>query len=122
MIHFELVLNEPVKRLVVGGDMVLDHAEEIKRRLLELLAGGDRLEVCLQEGGQVDLCALQLLCATHRQAAMSKKKLSLRAKGAGSLLALSAVIGLARPEGCRFDVASGCLFGQEPPAFPAVEG
>lgn len=121
MIHFELVLNEPVKRLMIRGDMVGDHGEEIKQKLLELLRGGDRLEVCLQEGGKVDLCALQLLCATHRQAAMNRKKLSLRMEGAGPLLALSEIIGLARPEGCRFDVAPGCLFEQVRPAAPAVK-
>jgi len=121
MIHFELVLKEPVKRLMIRGDMVRDHGEEIKRKLLELLRAGDRLEVCLLEGGMVDLCALQLLCAAHRQAAVNRKKLSLRMEGAGALLALSTVISLARPEGCRFDADSDCLFEQALPAASAVE-
>lgn len=50
------------------GDVAIASAGELKALLLEGLASGKQLRVNLERAGEIDITALQLLCAARREA------------------------------------------------------
>jgi len=64
-------------RVSLEGAMTVNQAAELKEALLKSLDQGDRVEVDCEHVTEVDLSFLQLLCAAHRTAMSSKKKLSI---------------------------------------------
>jgi anti-anti-sigma factor len=63
--------------LVLEGEMIIDHAEELKRILLEALVGRRSLDINMEGVNKVDMFGLQVLCAAHRLAMKFDKELKL---------------------------------------------
>ena len=66
--------------LVLEGDMIIDHAEELKGILLEALKSRGSLDLNLEGINHVDLFGLQVLCAAHRSVFKAGKELTLIGK------------------------------------------
>ncbi len=63
--------------LVIEGEMIIDHAEELKIILLEALVNHGSLDITMERVDKVDLFGLQVLCSAHRYAMKTGKVLTL---------------------------------------------
>jgi anti-anti-sigma factor len=63
--------------LVLEGELIIEHAEELKRVLLETLEKQDSLVINMEHVDKVDLFGIQVLCSAHRLAMKSGKELTL---------------------------------------------
>ena len=63
--------------LVIEGEMIIEHAEELKIILLEALEIQDSLDIAMERVNKVDLFGLQVLCSAHRSAMKAGKELTL---------------------------------------------
>lgn len=110
MISLDLKQEGGVRCLTVGGEAMLEHAGELKKKLLELLRSGRQLEIRLQDLQRIDISALQLICAAHRQAVSQNKTLKLCPAAVGDFQSVCCRSGLVRSRGCRFDVQASCVW------------
>ncbi len=63
--------------LVIEGEMIIDHAEELKNFFLGALEGRRFLELNMAGVSKVDMFGLQVLCSAHRYALKAEKELTL---------------------------------------------
>jgi len=63
--------------LAIEGEMIIDHAEELKRFFLGALEGRRSVELNMAGVSKVDIFGLQLLCSAHRYAGKADKELTL---------------------------------------------
>jgi anti-anti-sigma regulatory factor len=66
--------------LVIEGEMVVDHADQLKKTFLDELAKKGSLDLNLEGVGKVDLFGLQVLCSAHCSALKADKALTLVGK------------------------------------------
>lgn len=77
MIEFSLDDSGTIGTLVLSGSLAIQHALPLKYALLKAVKGVDRLVINLEQVEAIDLTALQLLCAAHRNLIKSGKKVDL---------------------------------------------
>ena len=63
-----LKLEESRSEVVLEGDIGIAEAAELKRVLMEALEACNRIEVSLGKATELDVTAVQLLWAAHREA------------------------------------------------------
>lgn len=79
---------------------------EVRERLLEALARHKGVELDCTSVREVDVAALQILCAARRQAALAGKAIAFTPDGRGRVIEGAMVaIGLVRTAACE----AGCL-------------
>jgi len=63
--------------LTLEGEMIVDHAEELKGIVLDALQHSGTLVLDLARISKVDLFGLQVLCSAHRSALKTDQKMSI---------------------------------------------
>ena len=63
--------------LILEGEMIIDHAEELKSAFMDVLKSSSSLELRVEGVNKVDIFGLQVLCAAHRSAMKFDKELKL---------------------------------------------
>jgi anti-anti-sigma regulatory factor len=98
---------------VIGGEMTILNAGEIRNALLVAFSEGE--EVCLDLGKvtEVDLAGLQLLCAAHRTAMADKKQFSISGIDNEVIECVIQDAGFLRHTGCAEDVDKTCVWTGE---------
>jgi anti-anti-sigma regulatory factor len=86
--------------LVLEGEMIIDHAEELKTILLEALKNGGSLGIAMDRVNKVDLFGLQVLCSAHRFAVKAGKELILIGERPEALRDAIATAGFGRTAAC----------------------
>lgn len=66
--------------LIIEGEMIIDHAEELRRFFVDALGSKGSLDMNIEGVSKVDLFGLQVLCSAHRSALKSSRELTLNGK------------------------------------------
>lgn len=77
MIEFSLDDTGTTGTLVLSGSLTIQHAQPLKEVLLRAVGEVDRLVINMEQVEAMDLTALQLLCAAHRNLIQHEKVLDL---------------------------------------------
>ncbi len=59
--------------IVVGTELNISNAEELKNRIIEALASSSQVFVNIENVQDIDLAAMQLLCSAHKSALLMDK-------------------------------------------------
>ncbi|MDH4161381.1 MAG: STAS domain-containing protein [Nitrospirota bacterium] len=97
--------------LVLEGELVVEHAEELKKILLEALKNGDSLDIDIEHVDQADLFGLQTLCSAHRSAMKAGKKLTLVGVQSEAFRNAVSLAGYGRAAACRENIT--CPWNRE---------
>jgi anti-anti-sigma factor len=89
--------------LVLEGEMIIDHAEEMKRFFLEALEGRSSLDLNMEGVNKVDMFGLQVLCSAHRSAMKAGKELTLIGQRPEALRDAIVMAGYGRTAACSED-------------------
>jgi anti-anti-sigma factor len=89
--------------LVIEGEMIIDHAEELKRFFLDALEGRHSLKLNMTGVSKVDLFGLQVLCSAHRFAMKADKDLALSGQLPEALRDAIVMAGYGRTASCPAD-------------------
>lgn len=92
---FRTADSEGSGRLLLRGNLTIEHAGEIKKELLSAFEQTDRLVLAIESNVIADLSFLQLLCAAHRTACKEKKTFEVDSSAA------STIRGLMQEAGCQ---------------------
>ncbi len=94
-----LYQDEERIQMVFTGKLSIEHAAEMKAKLLEALANSESLELDLSDVEEIDLPCLQLVCAAHRSAGKAGKSIDLSGSSGAVAQAVTAA-GLDRSTTC----------------------
>jgi anti-anti-sigma regulatory factor len=97
--------------LVLEGEMIIDHAEELKTILLEALKNGGSLGIAMEHVNKVDLFGLQVLCSAHRFAIKEGKALMLIGERSEALRDAIVTAGFGRTAACSAHIT--CPWNEE---------
>jgi len=89
--------------LVLEGEMIIEHAKEMKKTFLDALESGGPLNLDLEGVSKVDMFGLQVLCAAHLSALKSGKAMSLIGKQPEALRNAAAMAGYGCTTTCSAD-------------------
>ena len=89
--------------LVIEGEMIIEHAEELKTVFMEALKNGSALGIALERVNTVDMFGLQVLCSAHRTAMKSGKELMLIGEHPEALQNAIVLAGYGRTAACSAD-------------------
>jgi len=108
--NFEFTVSGDEGVLKMEGAVGIEHAEELRKVLIESIERSGSLVLDIEQVDEVDLSALQLLCSAQRSCVRSKKKLTVR--GAGSQVFQKAVqsAGCCCDRGCALNEGNGCFW------------
>lgn len=110
MANFELKSTGSGHRLTVSGDLTVAAAAGFRDHLLQLMEGDGPAEIDLQNITDLDLTALQLICAVHQSAIVRGRDLALYGFPGEPLIRLLAGAGFPRQAGCRRDLKNECFW------------
>jgi anti-anti-sigma regulatory factor len=89
--------------LVLEGEMIIDHGEELKRFFLGALESRGSLDLNLEGVSKVDLFGLQVLCSAHQSAVKANKVLTLIGKQPEALRDAVVMAGYGSTVACSLD-------------------
>jgi len=93
---------EAVCFIRLEGEVTIAYAAELKKVLLEALASGCELRLDMGSATELDISALQLLCAAEREARASGRVFTLEGTVPGEVVATATEAGLE-----KFPVGNG---------------
>lgn len=96
--------------LKISGGALIGDAARLKDALLAALHDADRIVVDLARMEEIDLTALQLLCAAHQSAESAGKVFQVQAAGNNIYHEVVSHAGLHRHVGCARDNSSSCIW------------
>ena len=77
MLKTKMEQSGKISSLLIEGEMIIDHAEELKEIILNALDSVSSLNLDIEAVKKVDLFGLQVLCSAHRSAMKAGKELTL---------------------------------------------
>jgi anti-anti-sigma factor len=80
--------TDGLSRLQIEGEMTVFHAAELKKDLLDNLAGCSKLDIDLSQVSEMDTAGFQLLFLIKREAGISDKPMRITAHSPATLSAL----------------------------------
>jgi len=89
--------------LILEGDMIIDHAEELKSSLLDMLKNCCSLDLNMERVNKVDMFGLQVLCSAHRSAMKVDKVMRLIGQQPEALRDAIVMAGYGRTVACSAD-------------------
>ena len=104
MIKTRLEQSAGCETLVLEGEMIIDHAAELKNVFLDALRGSGSLSLVIEGITKVDLFGLQVLCAAHHSAEKAGKALTLTGKQPEALRDAVVEAGYGRTVACSLDI------------------
>lgn len=96
--------------LTFEGDMTIIHAREIKKALLEAFATVDLLGLNIKTIESADISFVQLICASHREAFLTGKKIIFQGSIGTILKEIFFRAGYCKQYGCPTDVKETCMW------------
>jgi len=96
--------------LKLEGDWTVEHANELKRALLEALKSGENIVIDLEGLTDLDLSAMQLFCSAHRTSLRLGKRFVIHEQKSEAFKRLARDAGLLRSLGCHKDPRESCLW------------
>ncbi len=100
--------NGDVRIVTILGRMTISSAQELKAELLEALALANHVRVDVDNVTEIDITAMQLLCAAHRTAIGSQKCFGIESDKSGILADFAEKSGFSHHLGCMDGVE--CLW------------
>lgn len=104
--------SEETATLRISGTLTIEDAANLKTSLAGIVADSTLIEIDLSATGNTDLSCLQVLCAAHRSAVQTGKKLVLR-NASDSLRTCLEDAGFPRQSGCLHHQGETCLWQEE---------
>jgi anti-anti-sigma regulatory factor len=96
--------------LVLGGELTVRHAQQLKAALLDAMQGFPHVEVVLGKIDDLDSSFPQLLCSAHRTAAEQQKQMTVTGADQERFADLLRRAGFTRQTGCRESTRATCLW------------
>lgn len=98
----EQVIDEGVRTAVitVGAEATIVNAAELKEGILSGLKECDAVRVDVTSVSEADMSFLQIICALHRSAIVSGKKVTVYGYRSGNISELAETAGFTRHVGC----------------------
>lgn len=100
-------------RLMLKGELTIQHAPRLKEVLLDALDRTTRLSVVLEGIKEIDLACLQVLCSAHRTAIESAKDISIAGSWPEAFRKVVVESGYERGGSCRSPESVSCLWKSE---------
>jgi anti-anti-sigma regulatory factor len=113
VINIKLSELEGMGVIVLGGELTIGHAQELKTSLKEAVDGYNSVVVQLGDITDIDLSCLQLLCSAHKSAIKQKKTFAFGEHVPDTFSQVFADAGFIRDTGCRSDPGETCLWVRE---------
>ncbi|MBF0558345.1 MAG: STAS domain-containing protein [Nitrospirae bacterium] len=110
MLNFNIKQTGDVGLLTLEGDLTVDHAEELKLALLNMMGIADNVVINIENIDAADLTCLQLFCSAHRTFTALKKNMHLLDKQPAVFRRVFEEAGLPRHTGCSLDTQKSCLW------------
>ncbi|MCL4490600.1 MAG: STAS domain-containing protein [Nitrospirae bacterium] len=107
---FNVEQSGAVGVMTIGGELTVQHADELKAALMRSLDAVDHLILNLDKVTEIDLSCLQLLCSAHRTSTELKKQLTITGNQSDALKQVIETAGYSRHVGCAFDCNKSCLW------------
>ena len=108
--HFNLNPDQSKGTLTLEGEITLLQAQDLLTLLKEALAATDHVEIDIAELSDIDMAGLQLLCAAHKSAAKSNKRLTLNSNRPEAFVSRTRQAGLACRQICEGLNDTNCLW------------
>jgi len=102
--------TENTKTILLGGELTLLRAEEIKNLFLRCLSEAKNISIAFGAINDIDLSFLQLCCSLHRSAVRNKKQVRIEGTAPKALKEAAFAAGYIRLAGCKHDCDNGCLW------------
>lgn len=113
MIEIDKEEAEHRVRLVAAGELTIREAGAFKESLGEALDRFADVELSLERINEVDITGLQLLCAVHKEAQATGKRVVLNGHSSGAFYQALQISGLLRKIGCCGEGSDACLWLKE---------
>ncbi len=97
-------------KISFSGDLTISCAGEIKQALLGVMQKKGDIFIDLSEVQDIDVTALQLICAVHRSTLRDGRSLSLEKGLSQGLKDLVRIAGFARDRGCSLYLHGTCFW------------
>ena len=110
MLNFNIKQNGNSAVLTLSGELTVDHADELKIALLNMIGLSDQVIVNLENIDKADITCLQLLCSAHKTCSLLKKNMHLVDKQPEVFKQTFEGTGLPRHIGCSLDTQKSCLW------------
>ena len=106
----QLILSGNQALINLGGDLTIDHAQELKSVLLQALRDANHITIDCDQVKSVDLSCLQLFCSAHREAVTSQKDLMLKSRCSETFRKVEGGAGFNRHKQCSINPKNTCLW------------
>lgn len=107
---FNIEVSEDRRSLLMSGNLKVDQAVEIRDRLLAALESLKEVRVVIDKEASLDLAALQLICALHREAMLRGIPSGPTEGLSGPVLKAVSSVGFVRKRCCRICPGGTCHF------------
>jgi anti-anti-sigma regulatory factor len=96
--------------LKVSGEMTMAHADELKTAFLKAIDTYASVQVDLEKATNIDLTAMQILCAAHRYATKKDRIFAFAFPPRGNIRDTVTAAGYSRHVGCSHDAQNSCIW------------
>jgi len=103
--------------LIVSGALTVKHAKALKAALLETVRNAPKVELEVENIGDLDVTFAQVVCSAHRMAADLNKQMTITGLEQEQFSRMLGRFGFFRHIGCHESTRKTCLwlYGQEMP-------
>lgn len=105
--------DKETRILQLSGELVIQHAEELRSLLLESLENKSNIEIDLSMVTDADISSLQLLCSAHKTSIFQSKSLKFIGKISDAFRQNVETSGFYRTKGCSLDRDKQCFWIKE---------
>lgn len=105
--------DKDTRTLRFSGDLVIQHAEELKSVLIESIAEKNNILIDISLVAQADISCMQLLCSAHKTSIFQGKSLKFIGTSSEAFSQNVKRAGFSRTKGCIHDNGSQCLWLKE---------
>jgi ABC-type transporter Mla MlaB component len=102
--------DDDLGKLVLQGELTLDHIRPLQDSLKNALDTVRSLDIDMEDVTEIDLSFLQILCAAHRTAMKTGKTLKLAGGPPKVFQQAMDDNGYSRQSGCSLDAGKTCLW------------
>ena len=97
-------------RVIFTGDLTITHAQTLKDMLEGLLKEKDRIVLSLDDVSEIDIPALQIICAAHKSSIRLNKELVLEGELSDAVSHAVSIAGFKREKACNEALNGACLW------------
>ena len=113
MVHYTVENTGDVRLIYLSGELVIQHAAELKSTLMDLFADAQHIRVDVSSVTGADISCLQVLCAAHKMAMQFDKSFQFSNAWSKAFMQTARDACFLRRDGCFPDTEKQCLWVQE---------